>query len=201
MERVSDVYRRPYNAENPAVCMDGSPEQLIECVRKTEIKVGRKAREDYEYIRHGAANIFMANGPLKGKRPVEVTMLKTMPDRAKFMAGVANEMYPDAQKNNFGNGQLFNTHDGCIYEGLQLVLIISLLYDNMRKQDELPSIFFKNSFIRPEAFAGFSRSYHFPDVRKMVTDFFAGLFRPNPGTWHPETDTSILQRNQKAPSQ
>jgi hypothetical protein len=98
MEQVLDVYKRPYNEENPVVCMDESPEQLIEIKEKTEIKPGREAREDYEYIRHGVANVFMANEPLKGKRFVEVTDSKTKVDRAKFMAKMANEKYPDAKK-------------------------------------------------------------------------------------------------------
>jgi hypothetical protein len=98
MEQVLDVYKRPYDVENPVVCMDESPEQLIECVRKTDIKPGQEAREDYEYIRHGVANIFMANEPLRGKRFVEVTDLKTKADWAKFMAKVADEHYPDAKK-------------------------------------------------------------------------------------------------------
>jgi len=98
MEQVLDVYKRPYDENNPVVCMDESPEQLIETVQKTDMKPGQDARVDYEYIRHGVANIFMANEPLKGKRLVEVTELKTKKDWAKFVARIANEIYPDAQK-------------------------------------------------------------------------------------------------------
>jgi hypothetical protein len=29
MEQVLDVYKRPYNADNPLLCMDESPKQLI----------------------------------------------------------------------------------------------------------------------------------------------------------------------------
>jgi transposase len=98
MEQVLDVYRRPYNENNPVVCMDESPEQLIETVQKTEMKPGQDARQDYEYIRHGVANIFMANEPLKSNRLVEVTELKTKKDWAKFVARIADEMYPNAHK-------------------------------------------------------------------------------------------------------
>ena len=35
MEQVLDVYKRPYNKENPVVCMDESPKQLIKEVRKS----------------------------------------------------------------------------------------------------------------------------------------------------------------------
>ncbi len=77
MEHVLDVYKRPYNNKIPVVCMDESPKQLIENVATQAIKPGNERRVDYEYIRHGMVNIFMANEPLKGSRIVEVTKTKT----------------------------------------------------------------------------------------------------------------------------
>ena len=73
MERVLDVYKRPYNADFPVVCMDESPKQLIEEGRPSQgMKPGQEARVDYEYVRHGVVNIFMANEPLKGSiRPTK----------------------------------------------------------------------------------------------------------------------------------
>ena len=54
MERVLDVYKRPYNADFPVVCMDESPKQLIEEGRPSQgMKPGQEARVDYEYVRHG----------------------------------------------------------------------------------------------------------------------------------------------------
>lgn len=99
MERVLDVYKRPYNANFPVVCMDESPKQLIEEGRPGRaIKPGHEARVDYEYVRHGVANIFMANEPLKGKRFVEVTEFKTKKDWAVFVKKIADEWYPQAEK-------------------------------------------------------------------------------------------------------
>lgn len=57
--------------------MDESPCQLIGKVASTLIMHGQEARLDYEYIRHGMVNLFMANEPLKGKRLVEITQYKT----------------------------------------------------------------------------------------------------------------------------
>ena len=34
MEQVLDIYKRPYNKNNPVVCMDESPKQLIMEVRR-----------------------------------------------------------------------------------------------------------------------------------------------------------------------
>jgi hypothetical protein len=77
MEQVPDVYKRHYDEDFPVVCMDESPQQLIEDVAATDIEPGKAARVDYEYVRHGVANIFMANEPLKGRRMVEITEHKT----------------------------------------------------------------------------------------------------------------------------
>lgn len=65
MEHVLDIYKQPYDENHPVVCMDESPKQLIEEVASTPIKPGQAARVDYEYIRHGMVNVFMANEPLR----------------------------------------------------------------------------------------------------------------------------------------
>lgn len=99
MERVLDVYKRPYDAKYPVVCMDESPKQLIEEGRpSTPMKPGQITKVDYEYIRHGVINIFMVNEPLKGKRFVEVTEFKTKKDWARFIKWIADKQYPKAKK-------------------------------------------------------------------------------------------------------
>ncbi len=77
MEKVLHVHKRPYQVDYPVICMDESPKQLIEMQRESiAMKPGRESRGDYEYIRNGVVNIFMANKPLRGKRLVEVTESK-----------------------------------------------------------------------------------------------------------------------------
>jgi len=99
MERVLDVYKRPYNPDYPVVCMDESPKQLIEEGRSSiTMKPGQEARVDYEYVRNGVVNIFMANEPLQGKRFVEVTEFKTKKDWALFVKRIADEQYVQAKK-------------------------------------------------------------------------------------------------------
>ncbi len=99
MEKVPDVYKKPFDADFPVVCMDESPKQLIEDAKpSTPIKPGQEARVDYEYIRHGVVNIFMANEPLKGARMVEVTETKAKKDWAHFVKRIADELYPKAKK-------------------------------------------------------------------------------------------------------
>ncbi len=99
MEQVLDVYKRPYDEDKPVVCMDESPKQLISSAQHSiPMKPGIDTREDYEYVRHGMVNIFMANEPLAGNRMVEVTSFKKKNDWAKFVKRIADEMHPDAKK-------------------------------------------------------------------------------------------------------
>jgi hypothetical protein len=73
------------------------PEQLVEACNSTGIAPCKEARLDYEYIRHGIANIFMANEP-KGKRMVEVKEQKTKKDWASLIKRVSDAMYLTAKK-------------------------------------------------------------------------------------------------------
>ena len=119
MEQVLDVYKRPYNEDIPVVCMDESPKQLIETVQEEKMEQGKDKRIDYEYIRHGVVNIFMANEPLKGKRLVEITEFKTKKDWAKFVKKIADEMYPQAKKITLVMDN-FKTHSiGAFYEAFE----------------------------------------------------------------------------------
>lgn len=116
MENVLDVYKRAYEENNPVVCMDESPKQLIEECNSIAIKPGQEARVDYEYIRHGVVNIFIANEPLKGKRMAEITEYKTKQDWARFIKRISDEMYPNANKITLVMDN-FKTHTpGALYE-------------------------------------------------------------------------------------
>jgi len=114
MEQVLDVYKLAYDEDYPVVCMDESPKQLIEGIASTPIKPGQEARVDYEYIRHGMVNVFMASEPLKGKRLVEITEYKTKVGWARFMKRIADEMYPKAKRIKMVMDN-FNTHDGSAF--------------------------------------------------------------------------------------
>lgn len=115
MEIVLDVYKRPFNKDYPVVCMDESPKQLIKEGRKSvSMKPGQEKRVDYEYVRHGVVNVFMANEPLDGKRMVEVTEFKTKRDWATFMKRIADDYYAKSKKNIFGNGQFRYAQPFCL---------------------------------------------------------------------------------------
>lgn len=109
MERVLDVYRRPYDAAHPVVCMDETPRQLIGQTREPiGAAPGRPEREDYEYRRLGVCNVFMACEPLAGRRMTEVTERRTKIDWAHFVEAIATQ-YPQAERITLVMDNL-NTH-------------------------------------------------------------------------------------------
>lgn len=116
MERVLEVYKRPFDPRYPVVCMDESPKQLI---GETRIPIpasrGIPARHDYEYRRCGMCNIFLACEPLAGKRMVAITERKTKQDWAYFLQEIVGQ-YKSADKITLVMDNL-NTHTpGSFYE-------------------------------------------------------------------------------------
>jgi DDE superfamily endonuclease len=89
MEDILEVYERPYNPEEPVVCLDEKPVTLHADVRPRSLaKPGRETREDNEYERRGTANIFCAVEPKAGRHFTFAT-----PDRSGFeFAKVAFEV-------------------------------------------------------------------------------------------------------------
>ena len=99
MEDVLDVYHRPYDPRFPQLCMDETSLQLLADARPPlSMRPGRVARIDYEYVRHGVCNVFLAAEPLRGWRHVKVTERRTRRDWAAFMREVADVHYADAER-------------------------------------------------------------------------------------------------------
>lgn len=98
MEDVLEVYSRPYNADNPVVCYDESPKQLVSEIRKSYIDDKGVKYEDCEYQRQGAAEIVMMVNPLGQRREVFIEDNHTGNTWAKMMGYIAEQMYPNANK-------------------------------------------------------------------------------------------------------
>jgi hypothetical protein len=97
MEDVLEVYERPYDQQEPVVCLDEKPITLHADVRPASPAVpGREARRDNEYERCGTANVFCAVEPKAGRHFTFPT-----PDRSGFeFARVTVELalaYPEAK--------------------------------------------------------------------------------------------------------
>jgi hypothetical protein len=117
MEDVLEVYTRPFDPQRPQVCMDELSKQLVGETR-TPIPAapGRPERYDYEYVRHGVANLFLFFEPLAGWRAVKVTERRTMLDWAEAVRELVDVHYPAADQIVLVLDNL-NTHGiGSLYE-------------------------------------------------------------------------------------
>jgi len=116
MEKVLDVYQRPYDPALPMICMDETPRQLIRETRTPiPARAGQPERHDYEYERCGVCNVFMASEPLAGRRMTKVTERKTKRDWAHFVRDIA-QCHPQARRITLVMDNL-NTHSpGALYE-------------------------------------------------------------------------------------
>jgi len=99
MEDVLAVYHRPYDPKRPQICMDETSKALHAHSRKPlPAAPGRPAREDYEYIRQGTANLFLWFEPVAGKRGVKATERRTRVDWAELIRELVDQHYPHAEK-------------------------------------------------------------------------------------------------------
>ena len=74
MYDLLDLYARPWNANEPVVCVDEKSKQLLHDSRPNLPMVpGTALRRDYEYVRSGTCNVFVAVEPLGGRRVTQVT--------------------------------------------------------------------------------------------------------------------------------
>jgi len=97
MEDVLEVYSRPYDENNPVVCLDESPKQLVSELRSSYIDKNGVKHEDYEYAREGAAELVMIVEPLGKRREVLVRDNHNGLTWALIVAYIVEQLYPDAQ--------------------------------------------------------------------------------------------------------
>lgn len=97
MEEVLSVYQRPFNAKNPVICMDESPNQLIGEAREPFVDQQGIEHRDYEYVRKGVVSIFAALEPLAGKRLIRIRDRHKAEDWVAFMQELIGN-YPDAER-------------------------------------------------------------------------------------------------------
>ena len=96
--RIEDVlatYEREHDPNQPVVCLDEKPVQLLADVRNGKIQANGIRRIDYEYARRGTANLFVAVQPKVGRYFVAATKTRTRNDFAKMVGRIARA-YPDA---------------------------------------------------------------------------------------------------------
>jgi hypothetical protein len=119
MEDVLELYAEPHDPGRPVVCFDEASKELRgDVAEPVPPAPGSPAKRDYEYTRHGTANLFVIVEPLAGRRHVTVTDRRTIPDFAAQMNYLCDEMYPEAESirvvlddlNTHALGSLFATY-------------------------------------------------------------------------------------------
>jgi hypothetical protein len=117
MEDILEIYKRPYNPDEPLICMDETSKQLIREIRRPQQGKPKKvARFDYEYERNGVCNLFMFYEPFGGRRCTAVTERRTKADWACQIKELLDVHYPEVKKVVLVMDNL-NTHAGAsLYE-------------------------------------------------------------------------------------
>src|SRR5438128_5843817 len=87
MEEVLETYAQAYDPQQPVLCMDEQPVQLL---KETRVPIPptkqHGERVDYEYERNGTASIFMFAEPLSGFRQATARARRTKQDCALEVA-------------------------------------------------------------------------------------------------------------------
>jgi len=117
MYDILDLYEEPYDPKRPIVNIDEKPKQLLGDKRNAiPMKPGSPEKYDYEYVRNGKANVFMAVEFKAGKRVTQVTERRTMKDFAPFVKMLVDKKYHEVDVIRLVVDNL-NTHkDKAFYE-------------------------------------------------------------------------------------
>ncbi|MDE0625539.1 MAG: IS630 family transposase [Bryobacterales bacterium] len=120
MEEVLETYERPYDAEQPVVCMDEQLVQLVKDTRESQPATrNHPQRTDYEYERAGMAAVFMFCEPLSGWRQATAREPRTKTDWAHEVADLLEGRYADCGKVTLVLDNL-NTHTkGAFYTAFE----------------------------------------------------------------------------------
>jgi len=110
MYNLLDLYARPYRSREPVVCLDEKSKQLLKDARRPlPIKPGMPLRLDYEYVRGGTCNLFVAVEPKGGRRIVQITDHRAKTDFVAFVQYLLEQVYATARRIHLVLDNL-NTH-------------------------------------------------------------------------------------------
>jgi hypothetical protein len=110
MYALLDLYARPFQSDEPVVCVDEKSKQLLQHSRAPlPIKPGTPMKMDYEYVRAGTCNLFVAVEPKGGRRTVRVTDHRAKTDFVAFVQHLLEQVYATARRVHLVMDNL-NTH-------------------------------------------------------------------------------------------
>jgi len=110
MYDLLELYARPYREHEPVICIDEKSKQLLRDARAPlSIKPGAPAKYDYEYVREGTCNVFVAVEPKGKRRVIQITERRTKPEFVGFVRRLLERTYASARKVHLVLDNL-NTH-------------------------------------------------------------------------------------------
>jgi hypothetical protein len=110
MYDLLDLYARPFRSREPVVCLDEKSKQLLKDSRRPlPIRPGMPLRLDYEYVRSGTCNLFVAVEPKGGRRTVQITDHRAKTDFVSFVQYLLEQVYTTARRIHLVLDNL-NTH-------------------------------------------------------------------------------------------
>jgi hypothetical protein len=99
MYALLELYARPMSRCEPVICIDEKSLQLIGDSRVGLPMAPRSpAKQDYEYVRNGTTNLFVAVEPKAGKRVVSVTAHRGKTDFVAFIGELLTGAYAKARR-------------------------------------------------------------------------------------------------------
>lgn len=110
MYALLELYARPMSRAEPVICIDEKSLQLIGDSReRLPIAAHSPVKQDYEYVRNGTTNLFVAVEPKAGKRVVSVTAHRGKTDFVAFINELLTVAYARARRIHLVLDNL-NTH-------------------------------------------------------------------------------------------
>lgn len=110
MYDLLDLYARPFRLREPVVCLDEKSKQMLKDSRPSlPIQPGTPLRLDYEYVRNGTCNLFVAIEPKAGRRTVQITDHRAKTDFVAFVQYLLKQVYATARRIHLVLDNL-NTH-------------------------------------------------------------------------------------------
>lgn len=99
MYKLLALYAKPLRCDEPVICIDEKSLQLLAHSREPlPMMPGAQSRQDYEYVRKGTTNLFVAVEPKAGQRVVSVTAKRRKVDFVVFVQSLLTDTYAAARK-------------------------------------------------------------------------------------------------------
>lgn len=99
MYNLLALYAKPLRHDEPVICIDEKSLQLIGHSREPlPMAAHVAAKQDYEYVRKGTTNLFVAVEPKAGRRTVSVTEHRGKVDFVVFIQDMLTRTYAKARR-------------------------------------------------------------------------------------------------------